>query len=54
MRFSFYPYLLSRSLPLPGMAALVLLLEILDGEPGVVLEGVERLVAEQFLDACPA
>ncbi len=32
------------------MAPLVLLLEVEDGELGVVLEGIERLVSEQFLD----
>ena len=41
-------------IPLPGMAALVLLLEVEDREPRVVLEGVERLVAEQFLDVVHA
>lgn len=31
------------------MAPVVLRLQVVDGELGVVLEGVERLVAEEFL-----
>jgi len=36
------------------MTPLVFLLEVEDRAPGVMLEGVERLVPEQFLDARPA
>ena len=36
--------------PLPGVAFLVGLLQIIDGEPGIMSEGVQGLVAEQLLD----
>ena len=36
--------------PLPGVAFLVGLLQIIDGELGVMPEGVQGLVAEQLLD----
>ena len=42
--------------PLPGVAAVMGALQIGDGQEGIVLEGVERLVPEQFLDVvhvCP-
>jgi hypothetical protein len=39
---------------LPRMAALVLLLEVADRKFGVVLEGFEGVVAEQFLDVVHA
>ena len=42
------------SIPLPGMTPLVLLLQVVDREFGVVLERVQRLVAEQFLDVVHA
>ena len=40
----------ARKVPLPGVAALVLLLEVLDRELGIVLERIQGLVAEQLLD----